>query len=242
MRSYTRKPFIFMNAAGLHADLVTMAHEAGHAFHSMLCEREPLRRYRSATEEISEVASMSMELLTLPHMGPGGPRKVSDPFYRSEEDVARARRWQLERSLYMLPWIAQIDAFQHWIYSHPTHTREERTKAWLDLDRRFGHAVSWTGLETIREALWQRQLHLFGHPFYYIEYGIAELGSLQLWFISLERGESAAIDCYMKGLSLGGSKPLPELFAAIGLEFNFGADIVHRLVDRVERELDKLPE
>jgi oligoendopeptidase F len=242
MRPLSRKPFIFMNAAGLHSDVVTMAHEAGHAFHSMLCENEPLRRYRSAGEEISEVASMSMELLTLPHMGANGPRKVSDPFYPNEEDVARAKRWQLERSLSILPWIAQIDAFQHWIYSHPRHTRAERTSAWLDLDRRFGHDVSWAGLETIRDASWQRQLHLFGHPFYYIEYGIAELGSLQLWFISLERGEAAAIDCYMNGMRLGGSRPLPDLFEATGLTFDFGYDIVARLTERVERELDKLPE
>jgi oligoendopeptidase F len=248
MRPLSRKPFIFMNAAGLHSDVVTMAHEAGHAFHSMLSEHEPLRRYRTATEEICEVASMSMELLTLPYLGPspsapkGAARTSTDPFYPSPDDVARAKRWQLERSVFVLPWIAQIDAFQHWLYANPTHTREERTRAWLALDDRFGHAISWSGLETIRQAVWQRQLHLFGHPFYYIEYGIAELGSLQLWFISLEQGEKAAIDWYTKGLSLGGSKPLPELFAATGLKFDFGYDAVARLTERVERELEKLPE
>jgi len=243
MRPLSRKPFIFMNAAGLHSDVVTMAHEAGHAFHSMLCEQEPLRRYRSASEEISEVASMSMELLTLPYLGPSGAgRAPKDSFYASADDVARAVRWQLERSVFVLPWIAQIDAYQHWLYSNPAHSRAERTRAWLALDERFGHAISWTGLETIREAVWQRQLHLFGHPFYYIEYGIAELGALQLWFMSLERGEKAAIDSYMRGLSLGGSRPLPDLFAATGIRFDFGYDTVARLTERVEREMEKLPE
>lgn len=236
MRDRSRKPFIFMNAAGLHRDVETMVHEAGHAFHSMLCVDEPLLHYRSSPLEFAEVASMSMELLTMPHWG------GRDGFYPKDEDHARARRKQVEGSVGMLPWIATIDAFQHWVYAHPTHTRAQRTEEWLALDDRFGHAVSWQGLDQLRATQWQRQLHLFGVPFYYIEYGIAQLGALQLWLRSLEEGESTAIEAYLKALSLGGSRPLPELFKAAGLRFDFGPDIVKRLVDRVERELEKLPE
>lgn len=179
---------------------------------------------------------MSMELLTMPHWG--GP----DGFYPDEADLARAKRKQVEGSVSLLPWIATIDAFQHWIYANPRHTRDERTAAWLDLDERFGHAVDWSGLEEPRATMWHRQMHLFGAPFYYIEYGIAQLGALQLWLKSLEEGETAAVEAYLNGLSLGGSRPLPELFRATGIRFDFGPETVARLVDRVEKELEQLPE
>lgn len=235
MRDRIRKPFIFMNAAGLHRDVETMVHEAGHAFHSMLCVDEPLLAYRGSPIEFAEVASMSMELLTMRHWGaPGG-------FYPSRDDLARATRQHIESSVSTLAWIATIDAFQHWIYSHPVHTRAERTKAWLDLEARLGPAVSWEGLDRLHEVLWHRQPHLFGSPFYYIEYGIAQLGALQLWIKSIEQGEPAAIDSYFKGLSLGASKPLPDLFKASGLTFDFGLDTVARLAARAEQELAKLP-
>lgn len=237
MRDRSRRAFIFMNAAGLQKDVETMVHEAGHAFHSMLCEGEPLVEYRHSPIEFAEVASMSMELLSMKHWAASGS------FYdRKPEEFRRACREQLKRSVLLLPWIATIDAFQHWVYANPKHTRQEREAHWLSLDARFGNAVSWQGIESARANLWQRQLHLFSHPFYYIEYGIAQLGALQLWLISLERGETTAIDYYIKGLSLGGSKPLPELFRASGLEFDFGAGIVKRLAERVERELEKVGE
>lgn len=236
MRDRSRTPFIFMNAAGLHRDVETMVHEAGHAFHSMLCIDEPLLHYRHAPLEFCEVASMSMELLTMPYWG------LPDTYYPSKEDADRARRKQIEGSVGVLPWIATIDAFQHWIYGNPSHARDERTRQWLALDDRFGQLVSWEGLAPFREKTWQRQLHLFSVPFYYIEYGIAQLGALQLWVKSLEAGEKAAITEYKKGLALGGSRPLPELFAGAGLRFDFGPDTVARLLDRVERELEKLPE
>lgn len=228
-----RVPFIFMNAAGLSSDVTTMIHEAGHAFHSMLAKDEPLLAYRSAPIEFCEVASMSMELLTLPHLA---------SYYPDPDELARARRQQLQRATTLLPWIAQVDAFQFWVYANHGHTRDQRTKAWLDLDSRLGADVDWSGIEPVRESLWHRQLHIFGHPFYYIEYGIAQLGAMQLWLLSLEKGPSVATDSYIRALSLGGSKPLPELFQAAGLEFDFGPSTVKRLVDRVEAELDKLPE
>lgn len=235
MRERTHKPFIFMNAAGLHNDVATLAHEAGHAFHSMVCVDEPIVAYRSAPIEFCEVASMSAELLSMPHWG--GP----DGFYPSESDHARAKRQQMMRSIDILPWIAQIDAFQLWVYEHPTHSREERTKAWLTLDVRFAGGTDWRGLEMYREMSWQRQLHLFTVPLYYVEYGIAQLGALQLWTIAMERGEKPAIEGYLRGLSLGGSRPLPQLFEASGLRFDLGASMVERVASRVERELAKLP-
>ncbi|MEN0021448.1 MAG: M3 family metallopeptidase, partial [Planctomycetota bacterium] len=237
MRDRSRVPFIFMNAAGLHRDVETMVHEAGHAFHSMVCVDEPLLHYRSSPIEFAEVASMSMELMTMPHWGASGS------FYAEDSAAhARAMRQQLEGSIVLLAWIATIDAFQHWIYANPTHTRDERTAHWLTLDERFGRAVSWQGLDAARANAWQRQGHLFGAPFYYIEYGIAQLGSLQLWLRSLEEGPAVAIDAYLTALKLGGSRPLPELFKAAGLEFDFGPEIVGRLAERVEAELAKLPE
>jgi oligoendopeptidase F len=249
MRDRTRRPFIFMNAAGMHKDVETMVHEAGHAFHSMLCEDEPLVEYRSSPVEFAEVASMGMELLSMPHWraGSSNPQSTirnpqSDAFYTSDEDWTRAAREQLKRSVMLLPWIATIDAFQLFVYSHPRHTREERATFWLGLDERFGSKIDWTGLEHYRPWTWQRQLHLFTHPFYYIEYGIARLGALQLWLHALEKGEKSAIEAYIKALSLGGSKPLPDLFAAAGLKFEFGPEMVKRLTDRVARELEKLPE
>ncbi len=245
MRDRARAPFIFMNAAGLQGDVSTMLHEAGHAFHSMLCADEPLVSYRTAPIEFCEVASMSMELLTMPYWGrpkggSGGGQAV-ECFYSDEADLARARRQQLERSVGILPWIATIDKFQHWLYTNPKHTRSERRVHWLSLDEEFGHEVQWSGLDEQRSHAWQRQMHLFGSPFYYIEYGIAQLGALQLWLHATEHGDKSAVEAYLAGLRLGGSKPLPELFKASGLRFDFGAEVVKRLVDRVQKELDALP-
>ncbi|MEE4299515.1 MAG: M3 family oligoendopeptidase [Pseudomonadales bacterium] len=225
-----RRPFIFMNAAGLHHDLQTMVHEAGHAFHAMLCREDPLLHYRSSPLEFAEVASMSMELLAHPYL---------DEFYEAEQRD-RARRDHLEGLARILPWIATIDAFQHWIYTNPDHTRADRTAKWLELDERFGAAVDWTGLEDFRSVGWQRQLHLFEVPFYYIEYGIAQLGALQLWLKSREN-EADALEHYRRALSLGGSRPLPELFQTAGLEFTFNAPTVKRLMDAVQDELATLP-
>ena len=232
MRDRSRKPFIFMNAAGLHGDVRTMVHEAGHAFHSLLCEDEPLLHYRHSPIEFAEVASMTMELLTMPEW---------DEYYPDQADADRARRDQLEGVVLLLPWIATIDAFQHWLYRNPGHSREQRTAHWGALMERFGRGVSWEGLEQERAALWQRQGHLFGSPFYYVEYGIAQLGALQLWLMSLERGRPAAIEAYKRALSLGGSRPLPELFGAAGIEFDFSASIVERLMGAVGSALDGLP-
>ena len=230
-RDFSRKPFIFMNAAGLHRDLETMVHEAGHAFHSFLSDHDPLLAYRHSPIEFAEVASMSMELLTYPYLG---------EFY-DDIDANRARREHLEAMSKTLSWIAQVDAFQHWIYLNPGHSREERAEQWLSLDERFGGSASWDGLDDERRFVWQRQLHIFGIPFYYIEYGIAQLGALQVWLNSKRDGENSAIGAYKNALALGGSRPLPELFEAAGCRFDFGAEIVGELMDAVRSELETLP-
>jgi oligoendopeptidase F len=229
-RDRSRRPFIFMNAAGMQRDLQTMIHEAGHAFHSILCNGEPLLHYRHAPTEFSEVASMGMELLAFPYLG---------EFY-DEADAVRHRRQHLEDLVKVLPWVACIDAFQHWVYARPGHTRQERDAAWIELDDRFGAAVDWRGLENYRRSWWQRQLHPFCVPLYYIEYGIAQLGALQLW-LQAQSTQRDALDRYRLALSLGGSRPLPELFEAAGLAFDFGTDTMKRLMDHVQREIDRLP-
>ena len=166
-----RVPFIFMNAVGLQRDVETILHEAGHAFHALATRDEDFYAYRSAPIEFCEVASMSMELLG---------NEFLEKFYAAPE-ANRARRTHLEGIVNIFPWIATVDAFQHWIYTHPGHTRAERTAAWLELMDRFGGDVDWSGYEAARANLWHRQLHIFIHAFYYIEYGIAQLGALQVW-------------------------------------------------------------
>jgi len=152
----------------------------------------------------------------------------------------RARRKRLEELATMLPWIATIDAFQHWIYTNPEHTHDERAAYWLQLSDRFGSAVSWDGLAKYHEVSWQRQGHLYGVPFYYIEYGIAQLGALQMW-LQYKKDPAKAIANYKNALALGGSRPLPELFAAAELDFSFGPPTMRRLMDEVQNELDTLP-
>ena len=225
-----RAPFIFMNAVGLQRDVETILHEAGHAFHALAAREEDLYAYRGAPIEFCEVASMSMELLG---------NQFLEEFYAAPE-ASRARRMHLEGIITILPWIATIDAFQHWIYTHPDHTRAERTAAWLGLMDRFGGDVDWTGHEAARGALWHRQLHVFIHAFYYIEYGIAQLGALQVW-VNARRNQSEALGAYKRALGLGGSKPLPELFEAAGCRFDFSRQTVAPLVGQVRDELARLP-
>ncbi|MBX3357385.1 MAG: M3 family oligoendopeptidase [Phycisphaeraceae bacterium] len=230
-RDRIRLPFIFMNAAGLQRDVETIVHEAGHAFHSLLARTDPLLSYRSDIPlEFAEVASMSMELTAHPFL---------DEFY-SPADADRARRNHLEAIVSLLAWVAHIDQFQHWVYTNPDHSRDDRHAKWTELSARFGPAVDYSGLEKYHQTGWHRVLHLFGVPFYYIEYGIAQLGALQLWS-NYRRDPAAAINAYKRALSLGGSRPLPELFAAANLVFDFGPATIARLWTDVESELAKLP-
>ena len=226
-----RLPFIFMNAVGTDGDVRTLLHEGGHAFHSFASRGEPLAAYREAPIEFCEVASMSMELL--------GARDLS--LFYAKPDADRSYRQLLEGIVLILPWIATVDAFQHWVYAHPQHSRDERRAAWTDLMRRFGGIVDWSGLEDARASHWHRQLHIFLYPFYYIEYGIAQLGALQVWRNALT-DRAGAVAAYRRGLSLGGSRPLPELFAGAGIQFDFRQETLGPLLDAVRAELASVPE
>jgi oligoendopeptidase F len=172
---------------------------------------------------------MSMELLG---------NEFIEKFYNAG-DAKRARRDHLEGIVEIFPWIATVDAFQHWIYTHPGHSRAERQAAWLDLMKRFGGDVDWKGYEGVLTNLWHRQLHIFIHPFYYVEYGIAQLGALQVWANS-KQDKAMALQKYKEALALGGSRPLPELFAAAGCRFDFSRETVKPLVNLVSTELAKM--
>lgn len=229
--SEARKPFIFMNAVGVDGDVRTLLHEGGHAFHALASAAEPLAAYRDPPIEFAEVASMGMELLAGEHL---------DVFYQGE-DLTRSRREHFEGVLTILPWVATIDAFQHWLYTHPGHSADQRRQAWLEVRQRFGGGVvDWSELETEHAYLWHRQLHIFLYPFYYIEYGIAQLGALQVW-VRAKRVGRAALEDYRAALALGGSRPLPELFTAAGLKFDFSEKTIAPLAEAVEEEIRRLP-
>jgi oligoendopeptidase F len=225
----TRIPFIFMNAAGTHDNLSTMLHEAGHAFHSCYSSDLDLIGERNPPLEFAEVASMSMELMSQPDWG---------EFY-SDEDARRAKLDDLEKIVCFLPWMATIDAFQHWVYANPEHTRQDRSEHWLELRRRFGPRTDWSGFEELKETYWQSQLHLFQVPFYYIEYGIAQLGALQLWQHH-RRDAADGLARYARALRLGNTKPLPELFGAAGLDLGFDEEHVASLIGELSEAMAEI--
>lgn len=224
-------PFIFMNAAGQMSDVTTMVHEGGHAVHSFLAHPLSLSAFKEYPMEIAEVASMSMELFSMNHW---------QPFFDKEADLKRAIEYQLERTITIFPWIAIIDKFQHWVYTHPEHTIEQRTNEWQNIVKEFSCKVlNQSGLKEFRAIGWQRQLHLFEVPFYYIEYGIAQLGAIGMW-MQYQKNPKQALDNYMNALALGGTKTLPELYQAAGLEFNFSPEYVKNLMEFTSQELEKL--
>jgi oligoendopeptidase F len=224
-----RLPFVFMNAVGIQRDVETILHEAGHAFHALATQLEDVYPYRNPPIEICEVASMSMELLG---------NEFLEEFYPAAE-ARRARRTHLEGIINILPWIVTVDAFQHWIYTHPGHTRGERRAAWLEVMQRFSGEVDWSGYGQAQACRWHAQLHIFLHPFYYIEYGIAQLGALQVWANS-RRDKAAALAAYKRALHLGGSRPLPELFAAASCSFEFSRNTLQPLIRLMEDELGRM--
>lgn len=227
----TEIPFIFMNAVGLHRDMVTMVHEGGHAIHSFLDIPLDLVDFKSPPSEVAELASMSMELISMEHW---------DSFFNNADDLKRAKRQQLEGVLDALPWIAAVDKFQHWVYQNPTHTVVERYATWEQLMKDFGSGVvNNKGLEANVRRRWQVQLHLFEVPFYYIEYGFAQLGAIAVWR-NYKRDPKKAIEQYKTALALGYTKPIPEIYKAAGIEFNFSPEYVKELADFVKGEYDKL--
>ncbi len=222
-----RLPFIFMNAVGSDTDVRVLLHEGGHAFHSWLCRQDPLYAYRNYPTEFAEVASMGMECLALP---------FTREFYGVDD--ARAHRQFFEKIVTFFPFMACIDAFQHYVYTHVDAGIEGWNEEWVRLVQRFSPEVDYSGLEAVRRRSWQRKLHIFEVPFYYVEYGIAQLGALQVWQNS-RRDFQEAVDLYRRGLSLGGARPLPELFAAAGCRFDFSAATLRPLIDAVMEEIEK---
>ena len=228
----SKQPFIFMNAAGTQRDVETLLHEAGHAFHFIAsANAEPLSFLRAAPMEFCEVASMAMEALGSEHF---------DLYYANPDEAARAKRTYLEGVIRFFPWMATIDQFQHWLYTHPGHSQSQRTAHWLSLLERFGSIIDYSGYEDVRASSWQRQLHLFHAPFYYVEYGIAQIGALQLWRKASEDPQRA-LSNYRAALKLGGTRPLPELFTTAGLRFDFSMTTIEPLMHAVHEELAALP-
>jgi len=224
-------PFIFMNAAGQLDDVTTMVHEGGHAIHSFLAHELELTGFKEYPTEIAEVASMAMELFSMDKW---------NVFFDSPEELKRAKEQQLERVITIFPWIATIDKFQHWIYENPKHTEEERAAQWMIIAEEFSSPViDFSGLEEYRRYGWQRQLHLYEVPFYYIEYGIAQLGAIGLWQ-QYKQDPEKAMNNYITALQLGGTKTLPELFKAAGLQFDLSPEHIKQLMKFVKSELESL--
>jgi oligoendopeptidase F len=224
-------PFIFMNATSTLRDMVTIMHEGGHAIHNFLTRELELNDFKSTPSEVAELASMSMELLSMDHW---------DVFFEDEAELKRARREHLEDIIETLPWVATIDQFQHWIYEHPTHSLEERRAAWNEIFGRFSDRVTdWSGLEKERDYLWQKQLHLYEVPFYYIEYGMAQLGAIAVWR-NFRRNREEGLAGYRRALALGYMKSIPEVYAAAGIRFDFSREYIRELMDFVREELDDL--
>lgn len=230
-----RKPFIFMNASGVHDDVQTLLHEAGHAFHVFATAQLPYVQQLAYTSEIAEVASMSMELLAGPSLSD------ADTGFYTEAEAARARIKHLEGVVQFWPYMAVVDAFQHWAYENPSHATDPSAieAKWTELWERFMPGVDWSGLELERAMGWQRKLHIFVVPMYYVEYGMASLGALQVWRNALDDPEGA-VRAYRRMLSLGGTRPLPELFQAAGAKFAFDDATLGQAVDLVESQLREL--
>ncbi|MEZ5008115.1 MAG: M3 family oligoendopeptidase [Chitinophagales bacterium] len=222
-------PFIFMNSANTAQDIRTMIHEGGHAVHSFLMNDLEYDFDKHLTSEAAELASMSMEMFALDQY---------DTFFQSEEDRHNAIYNFLEDVIIKLPWIALVDKFQHWLYTNPNHTHEERNAKWLELHKRFSsNVVDWSDYEAYEENLWQKQLHIFMVPFYYIEYGIAQLGAIGLWK-NFKDHPKATIESYKKALKLGYTKPLSEMYETAGIPFDFSKAHIKSLGEFVKSQLN----
>jgi oligoendopeptidase F len=224
-------PFIFMNAVGNQRDVETMVHEGGHALHSFLSADLPLVDFKSLPSEVAELASMSMELISMEHW---------QAFFPGRKEWLRARRTQLESVITILPWIMCIDRFQHWIYTHPGHTMKERDQAWVTISReQLSSEVDYSGVEESYTFAWQRQLHIFEMPFYYIEYAISQLGAIAIWR-NYHKNPDQALTMYENALRVGYGKPIPDIYRLAGIEFNFSPAYIKGLMEFVWEELEKI--
>ena len=224
-------PFIFMNATSNLRDMITLLHEGGHAVHSLVTRDLALNSFKHTPSEVAELASMSMELITMDFW---------DEFFENESDLKRAKIQHLESIIETLPWVATVDKFQHWMYENPEHSASERTDAWVKIYSEFTDDVmDWTGLEKFRQYLWQRQLHIYEVPFYYIEYGIAQLGAIGVWK-NYRKNPEAGLKGYMDALKLGYTAPITEIYEAANIPFDFSQKHIAELIDFVKEELERL--
>ncbi|WP_306552223.1 M3 family oligoendopeptidase [Daejeonella sp.] len=224
-------PFIFMNSAGTFRDLTTMVHEGGHAIHTFITSDLELNDFKHTPSEVAELASMSMELISMDHW---------DVYFDNPEELKRAKKDQLKDVLKTLPWVAVVDQFQHWIYTNPEHTSEQRAQAWKNIFEPFGNNFAdWSEHSFALENLWQKQLHIFEVPFYYIEYGIAQLGAIAVWK-NYKNDPETGLSKYLDALKLGYTKTIKEIYETAGIEFNFSATYVKELADFIKSELQKL--
>lgn len=224
-------PFIFMNATSTMRDMTTIMHEGGHAVHNFLTKDLSLGDFKSPPMEVAELASMSMELVSMDHW---------DVFFRNPDDLSRAKMEQLEDIIETLPWVATIDKFQHWIYEHPDHTPSQRKSNWNRIFHEFADTVTdWRGLEEAKDYLWQKQLHLYEVPFYYIEYGMAQLGAIAIWR-NFKRDKKQGLDGYLNALKLGNLRTIPEIYRAAGIKFDFSKPYIRELMSFVRKEISDI--
>jgi len=224
-------PFIFMNATSTLRDMVTIMHEGGHAIHNFVTKDLPLQEFKSTPSEVAELASMAMELISMDHW---------DVFFENTDDLKRAKREHLEDLIETLPWVATIDKFQHWIYENPNHSPETRKENWNRILDEFSDTVTdWSGWEEAKDYLWQKQLHLYEVPFYYVEYGMAQLGAIAVWR-NYKNDKQQGLDAYLNALKLGYMKSIPEIYAAAGIKFDFSRTYIKELMQFVKEELGKL--
>lgn len=227
----TGVPFIFMNSTGLLRDLVTIVHEGGHAVHSIVSQDLDYVDMKSFPSEVAELASMAMELISMEHW---------DTFFNNAEELKRARKEHLEDVLTVLPWVATVDKFQHLLYTNPNHTVAERKAMWEQTFSEFASPlVNWNGQEKFKSILWQKQLHIFEVPFYYIEYAMAQLGAIALWR-NYKLNPEKTIEQYLNALRLGYTKTISEIYEAAGVRFDFSSEYMKELMDFVNEELEKL--
>ncbi|WP_367916401.1 M3 family oligoendopeptidase [Leadbetterella sp. DM7] len=227
----TGVPFIFMNATDTVRDIVTMVHEGGHAIHSFKVRDLSLNAYRNPPMEVAELASMSMELISMEHW---------EAYFPDPEQLKRAKREHLRDILAALPWIATVDKFQHWLYENPAHTLEQRAEQWTKIFDEFADSVTdWSGLEKFRRYSWQRQLHIYEVPFYYIEYGMAQLGAISVWR-NYKADPAKGLKQYTDALALGYTQGIKEIYAAAGIRFDFSKEYIAELMDFVSQELEQM--
>ncbi len=227
----TGAPFIFMNAVGTPRDLVTMMHEGGHAIHSFLTHNLKYSVFKSCPSEVAELASMAMELISMDqwHL-----------FYENPEELKQAKKEHIEDAMMALPWIAMVDKFQHWIYENPNHTAEERAAEWNHINSSIGNSVvSWSGYETFKTNSWQKQLHIFELPFYYIEYGMAQLGAIAVWK-NYKKNPEKIIEQYKAALSLGYTASVPKIYETAGIQFDFSETYISDLMTFMKEELSNI--